>query len=80
MVEDLLMGEFGIQEFMDAYIEKRTVAHTQKIKVEKMSELLRNQNTQPQTNSPYGYGSGSPAMPYPSGQFTMPEPGRYLQR
>ncbi|XP_046560540.1 vacuolar protein sorting-associated protein 37B-like [Haliotis rubra] len=93
MAEDFCDNKISVEEFVNQYISQRTVAHTRKVKVDKMTELLRNMHAENHPtlhrqqsasmnaswhgSNPPGGAGNSPA-PYPTnGSFRMPQPGYY---
>ncbi|KAI1702963.1 modifier of rudimentary (Mod(r)) protein domain-containing protein [Ditylenchus destructor] len=61
IAEQFQDGKLEIDEFIKQFDEKRLLAHTRKIKSEKLTEIIRQQQYQPIPNQ------NSYAHPYPSG-------------
>ncbi|XP_071110775.1 vacuolar protein sorting-associated protein 37B-like [Haliotis cracherodii] len=93
MADDFCDNKISVEDFVNQYISQRTVAHTQRVKVDKMTELLRNmhaenhptlhrQQNASMRDSWHGShqagGAGTVPAPYPTnGSFRMPQPGYY---
>merc|ERR1719328_997241 len=62
MTDAFLSGGDNLEEFLEQYHEKRKLAHLRRVKVDKLKELIRARNQQPQ-----GQGTPSRAAPPPPG-------------
>lgn len=91
LVKQLLENDFGVEVFVEKFLQERKIMHLRKLKAEKMTDLMRNPALSNQGmgynrpssgfypspgNVPYPiHNSGN--VPYPMGAVPMPMPGIY---
>lgn len=61
--------QISVEDFLDTYIKKRTVAHLQQVKAQKMSELINSSHGQ---NAQTNYNWNAPKSPTGSGAAPYP--------
>lgn len=74
IAQDFLAGEIDIEKFLEDFSKERKVMHLRKVKIDKMSELIRELQT-PKPNALFG--NNQSRLPYPQYPPTMnmPMPG-----
>lgn len=81
--EQFCDSKINHEAFLENYLPVRTVAHLRQVKVKKLTELMNSglsRRDVPAVNSStnsYSCPSGLPNLPYPSGNFSMPQPAVY---
>lgn len=91
IAQNFLSSDLDIEDFLTQFAERRKIMHLRKVKVEKMSELIR----QPLLNHAPNYINAPPvsinsnffpsvlntnSVPYPTGPMHMPLPNSYFQQ
>lgn len=74
IAQDFLAGEIDIDKFLEDFSKERTIMHLRKVKIDKMSELIKElQNPKPNAL----FGNNQPRLPYPQypPSMGMPMPG-----
>lgn len=80
--EQFCDNKISVDSFLENYLPVRTVAHLRQVKVKKMRELMNSGLSStvapkpPSTNS-YSCPTGLSNLPYPTGNFSMPQPAMY---
>ncbi|KAK3090105.1 hypothetical protein FSP39_009238 [Pinctada imbricata] len=69
-------NEINLENFLENYIPQRKVAHLRQIKVQKLTELVRNPS---RAQAGGGYVNGPTSTPYPA-NMSMPQPFGYGNR
>ena len=84
LVQSFLDKEQEVDEFLSEFLSKRKLAHLRRIKADKITDLINQQNSSSH-NTPYpppasaggglGYGGSQWGAPYPTQPVNMPLPG-----
>ncbi|XP_041350252.1 vacuolar protein sorting-associated protein 37B-like [Gigantopelta aegis] len=76
LADSFCKKEVSVDTFMTDYLPLRSLAHARRIKVEKMTELVRNmRNVQTQSaTQPASQWMGASTAPYPTSMGGMPQP------
>ena len=72
IIDGFLENETSVEDFISEFIEKRTLAHTRRIKAEKVADMIRSKRTNSAHASVSSPSSGP--LPYPV-NYVMPMPG-----
>ncbi|KAG0722274.1 Vacuolar protein sorting-associated protein 37B [Chionoecetes opilio] len=85
LVQSFLDNEQEVDEFLTEFLSKRKTAHLRRIKAEKITSIISQQNAHSAHTTPYpppptagggmAYGGAQWATPYPSQPLNMPLPG-----
>ncbi len=63
LADSFIEGQLAISDYVDQYVKKRTTAHLQKAKAEKMADILRERQ---HNTSFHGYNAAAPRGPAPN--------------
>lgn len=77
--EQFCDNKISVDSFLENYLPVRTVTHLRQVKVKKMRELMnsglsRTAALNPPSSNSYSCPTGLSNLPYPSGNFAMPQP------
>lgn len=83
LVQSFLDKEQDVDEFLSEFLSKRKTAHLRRIKAEKITSIISQQNSSshstpypiPPAGGGLGYGGSQWATPYPTQPLNMPLPG-----
>lgn len=84
LVQSFLDKEQDVDEFLSEFLSKRKTAHLRRIKAEKITGIISQQNSSshstpypvpPSAGGGLGYGGSQWGTPYPTQPLNMPLPG-----